>query len=279
MNPGDVSYGQELRSCRLDEIHIAEVTMPAGLNLQPHSHDMGQLCFVLEGEYSEDIRGKRIGLQPGSIHFRAPGEQHANQFFSDDDVLALVLSFERNRWIEIVSESPRPADGLLREVPAAIGRELRRLRDAGSLAALEAWCTLSLVQVARLRSGPAPPPWLDDAVEFIRVRSGESLSLSRVAAAINVHRATLSAAFRRFRHLSVGEEIRWARVRAASRLLKTRQPLADVAIQSGFCDQAHFTRTFKALTGVSPSAYRRAHEAGRLDSMMGSLHLPLTTRH
>ena len=33
--------------------------------------------------------------------------------------------------------------------------------------------------------------------------------------------------------------------------------LADVASESGFSDQAHFTRVFKKRMGVTPAAYRR----------------------
>ncbi|MFC4991258.1 helix-turn-helix domain-containing protein [Rubritalea tangerina] len=33
--------------------------------------------------------------------------------------------------------------------------------------------------------------------------------------------------------------------------------LADVASESGFSDQAHFTRVFKKKMGVTPAAYRR----------------------
>jgi AraC-like DNA-binding protein len=34
------------------------------------------------------------------------------------------------------------------------------------------------------------------------------------------------------------------------------RPLADVAAEAGFADQAHFTRTFKAMFGMTPARYR-----------------------
>lgn len=34
--------------------------------------------------------------------------------------------------------------------------------------------------------------------------------------------------------------------------------LAEVALEAGYCDQPHFNREFRRLTGLSPGAYRRA---------------------
>jgi AraC family transcriptional regulator len=33
--------------------------------------------------------------------------------------------------------------------------------------------------------------------------------------------------------------------------------LVDIAASVGFCDQAHFSRAFKAQFGLPPAAYRR----------------------
>ena len=40
---------------------------------------------------------------------------------------------------------------------------------------------------------------------------------------------------------------------------QTREPLVGVAIQSGFTDQAAFTRTFHQIVGISPGRWRREH--------------------
>jgi AraC-like DNA-binding protein len=43
---------------------------------------------------------------------------------------------------------------------------------------------------------------------------------------------------------------------ALSLLRDPRVPLADVAVRAGFFDQAHMNRDFRAITGLSPGAYR-----------------------
>lgn len=47
------------------------------------------------------------------------------------------------------------------------------------------------------------------------------------------------------------------RLDAARARLKPGAVLADVAVDSGFADQAHFTRTFKAAYGLTPGRYAR----------------------
>jgi AraC-like DNA-binding protein len=50
--------------------------------------------------------------------------------------------------------------------------------------------------------------------------------------------------------------------RARELLAGTNHPLVDVAGQSGFGDQAAFTRTFHRLVGVTPGRFRRDHRGG-----------------
>jgi transcriptional regulator GlxA family with amidase domain len=52
--------------------------------------------------------------------------------------------------------------------------------------------------------------------------------------------------------------IREVRVGVARHLLETsNQSLTNIAVQCGFYDQSHFTRQFKASTGITPLDYRR----------------------
>jgi AraC-like DNA-binding protein len=56
-----------------------------------------------------------------------------------------------------------------------------------------------------------------------------------------------------------GLRIEWARTRIA----RDDTPLADLALDAGFADQAHFSRVFRRVTGSTPSQYRRRTRACR----------------
>lgn len=48
--------------------------------------------------------------------------------------------------------------------------------------------------------------------------------------------------------------------RVCATLKKTDKPLSEVADEHGFADQAHFSRWFKALAGVTPGRFRKARD-------------------
>jgi AraC family transcriptional regulator len=255
---GAYSFGQELRWCQLDGIRISETLMPAGLRLSEHAHNPGQICFILEGEYRERAGGLDHCFHPGALQFHAPGEAHSNQFSSESDVLALLISIDPDRWIRIATPRPVTSDAMLRNCASEIRRELGTADEAARVA-LEAWSMLSLSLVARGREERCDhePPWLHSAVALIERKLGEPLSLQAVATAAGVHRATLAAAFRRFRNVSVGEWIREQRVRGVRHaLVSSKKPLCEIATEFGFCDQAHMGRVFRSRVGLSPGDYR-----------------------
>jgi AraC family transcriptional regulator len=233
--------------------------MPAGLRLNEHAHEPGQICYVLEGEYRERANGREYRFKPGALQFHFPGEPHSNVFAAGSEVLTLLVSVDANRWTRVAAPRPVAPGALLRNCVAEIRRELHQNDDAAQVA-LEAWSMLSLSELARTRPENAhEPPWMQEAAAEIERKLGDPISLHTIAESVGVHRATLAAGFRRFRHSSVGEWIRQRRVHHVRRfLLTSKMPLCEVATQVGFHDQAHMTRVFRDAIGMSPGEYRSA---------------------
>jgi AraC family transcriptional regulator len=85
----------------------------------------------------------------------------------------------------------------------------------------------------------------------------QSLTLRNVANSAGVHPVYFAAVFRRFNGCSVGEYMRRRRIEYARKLLgNPKIPLAQIALEAGFADQSHFTRTYKRFTGRAPSQDR-----------------------
>jgi AraC-like DNA-binding protein len=52
-------------------------------------------------------------------------------------------------------------------------------------------------------------------------------------------------------------------LRAQELMLTTDEPLSQIALACGLCDQSHFTRVFRRIVGESPNAWRRRVMAAR----------------
>lgn len=88
-----------------------------------------------------------------------------------------------------------------------------------------------------------------------------AVDLAALAAAAGVTRFQVIRDFKRTAAMTPGQYVRDRRVRHACTLIGSGLPLAAVAVDTGFADQSHLTRAFKAVKGVTPAAWRRALDA------------------
>lgn len=99
---------------------------------------------------------------------------------------------------------------------------------------------------------------LDAMLDFIDSRLTDPLKVDELAARANVSRAHFIRRFRDVTGMSPHRYITLRRIEKAKELLlTTRLGLAQIALDVGFGNQSHFTQVFHALTGVTPSQFRR----------------------
>jgi transcriptional regulator GlxA family with amidase domain len=103
---------------------------------------------------------------------------------------------------------------------------------------------------------------LNRVVDYIETHLADKITAMHLADLINVSVGQLFRAFK----ISVGvppfRYIASQRVELACTMMRTtRESLSQVAAACGLCDQAHLCRVFRRMTGMSPSAWRRAMPA------------------
>ncbi|RJT34227.1 AraC family transcriptional regulator [Mesorhizobium waimense] len=94
--------------------------------------------------------------------------------------------------------------------------------------------------------------------ELIEADLAAGFDLARLASAAGVSRFQVIRDFHRTAAMTPGQYLRDRRIRAASALMRTDMPLAEIAVATGFADQSHLTRVFKTIKGLSPGAWRGA---------------------
>ena len=115
-----------------------------------------------------------------------------------------------------------------------------------------------IVVRASTETFPVDPPWLSDALVFIRRNVNRRLSAADVYSAVGRSHTRVDAAFRDKLGTTVQSEIRRVALAEAKRLLATSaMPISDIAKLTGFSSPQYFCNVFTATFGKSPSAFPR----------------------
>jgi AraC family transcriptional regulator len=103
-------------------------------------------------------------------------------------------------------------------------------------------------------------PWQQRRVtELLREHLDGSVRLAMLAKDCGLSVSHFARSFRRSFGTSAHRYLVQQRVEKAKELLsRSTWPLTEIAFQTGFADQAAFTRTFRAVVGVPPGQWRRA---------------------
>jgi AraC-like DNA-binding protein len=97
------------------------------------------------------------------------------------------------------------------------------------------------------------------AVSFAEANLASPPGVQRLAQIASMSRFQLDRRMRRVFGLNTGQWLLKLRLDFAQRLLsESADPIASVAMRSGYADQSAFTRQFRQATGMSPKEYRKA---------------------
>jgi AraC family transcriptional regulator len=117
------------------------------------------------------------------------------------------------------------------------------------------------IPVVPVRSLAGLAPWQTRRVtELLSVRLDVHVTLAMLAAECGLSVSHFARSFKKTFGTSVHRYLLMQRVKAAKVLLvHSNQRLSDIAFQTGFADQAAFTRTFGGIVGTTPGRWRNEH--------------------
>lgn len=95
------------------------------------------------------------------------------------------------------------------------------------------------------------------AIEIAETKLSERPSVEQLATVAGMSRYQLDRRMRHVFGLTTGQWMLKLRIDLAQRLLiETDDPIASIALETGYSDQSAFTRQFRRATGLSPREYR-----------------------
>jgi len=126
------------------------------------------------------------------------------------------------------------------------------------------------VQQRRVRAPAArrPPgrlaPWqINRVIAHIEANLAVTIQARDLASAVNLSTSHFFRGFKVSTGMTPFGYVSQRRVELALKLMRTTSdPLSQIAIQCGLCDQSHLCRLFRRLVGETPNAWRRANANG-----------------
>jgi AraC family transcriptional regulator len=227
-----------------------------------HEHQAGAICVLLRGDMREDMGDGEGYHGPGDVVFKPANVRHRNAFGpSGTSILTVALA---DRLIEQLTASDfslaKPFVTRATEISIATRRLAVAMRNEASLRCEAlALQLLAAVREAQATARSSRSPAVTVLRNTVLRRTSAPLQLSRLARAAGVTTAQLARAVRRDFGVSVRTYVQQIRVEQAAMLLDEGLPIATVALELGYYDQSHFTRTFKRVTGLTPGVYQRTH--------------------
>jgi len=242
------------------------------LRYAPHSHETFSVGVVLGGR-SRYVNGPtREWVGRGTLVLMNPGEVHACNPQSDQAWRYLMLHLDAAWLADLQGRSaadfqplaaqlsldPRLTAGLVQLYRSLLDADASALQKQ-SQAQLYASTLLQRLGAPHLPVDETPdPPRLRLAAEYLADHCAEAISLDDLSQAVGLSPTHLIRSFKRRYGLTPHAYLIDHRIRQARARLRQGDGLADVALATGFADQAHLQRTFKRLVAATPGQYRAA---------------------
>lgn len=260
---------------------IVEWHRIAPLELPEHYIDGHRLAINIGPpvpyEWKVDNHWHQTTLQPGDFCLQSHGEVNFPRWRDKFEFLAIALppefvsrAFQDSGIPENVGFQTRrgASDAVIADFAQSFQRELTSGSYGGALygESMAVAFALHLLECYRDRSqtlrkppGKLSSQQLKQTIEHVHDCLGEDISLTNLSEQINLSAFHFARLFKNSLGLSPHQYILQNRVERAKKLIAVaaQTNLTDIGIQVGFYDQAHFTKAFKRVVGVTPKGFRK----------------------
>lgn len=240
-----------------------------GSAYQKHRHDTYAVCLTTAGVQAFDYRGAAEISTPGQVVVLHPDETHDGHAGTEEGFgyrmlyvkPALIFEavqavYRRAGWLPFVRTpvvtNPRLSTAIMSAFqdtyePLALDSLIVQVAE-GLVTADSCYRHVSTTRHLDVTA-------LRRAREFLDAEKTRVVRSSELEAVTGLTRYELARQFRALCGTSPYRYLLMRRLDFARDLIARQRPLAEVALEAGFADQAHFTRMFKAAFGLTPARY------------------------
>ena len=259
------------RDDALEFIEARSIEDGRSVHYDRHSHETFSIgaitagsCIYLHGRTRQQISaGSVVLMNPGDVHACNPiGDERWSYRMLHIDVpwLAAIqqdVGITRDRFLPFLTTAttqPGLYTGLNRLYEVLTDEEAEVLEKHE--AALTFMTAAQLSLVSRQEPEPCTSRGVARAADLIRENFKRPLSLREICSAADLSPSYLVRAFKREYAMTPHAYIVNCRIEFSRAQLRKGLPIAAVACEAGFADQAHLQRTFKRIVAATPAQYR-----------------------
>jgi AraC-like DNA-binding protein len=240
-----------------------------GSAYQKHRHDTYGICLTTDGVQAFDYRGVGEISTPGQVVVLHPDEPHDGRPGTEAGFGYRLLYVEPALIFEAVQALYGPGCSLpfvrspmvkSPKLRAALTSAFHSTREPLALDSLVVQLAEGLIeadpsckQVSASRHHDLAA--VERARQLLDAERTRVIRSAELEAATGLTRYELARQFRAVCGTSPYRYSLMRRLAAARDQIAQGRPLADVALESGFADQAHLTRMFGAAYGITPARY------------------------
>ena len=241
---------------------------------RPHLHGEVEVLFPLSDGDDIFIDNVSYPLRRGTIFVMDAGVPHRSRACSQRRYERCVLHFppeaahalgvtalpqllaEHGCCAALREEEESLCRRLFERLTAAVQRPSDELRRTAAFAELLA---LLLDKWRDLQPSPltASDPVMSAVIAHIRGHLAEELTLDGLCEQFYLSKSALCRRFKAATGFTVMEYVILCRIRYAGTLLRRGVSVRQAGAAAGFGDNAHFIRTFRRITGLTPGQYAK----------------------
>lgn len=254
-----------------------------------HCHDFYEIYLHFNGARHYGVDNKVYLLEPNQLIIVPPFHMHGlmceynlpfyerGYIYCSTDFLSTVGCGQID-LTQIMAEKTKGQGCLIYSVSAEIAEELKTyfsllMENSEKHSPLDRFNDMSyILPFFRIVLGtmqditPQAPavtgnPMMHQVLVYINEHYMEPLTLEILSDRFGISVSTLSHEFMHYIHHSVYNYILYRRVMLAKQKLFEPLTLSEISYLCGFGDYSNFLRSFKKITGVSPSEYRAQIDA------------------
>lgn len=249
-------------------IHWVEIcTYPTNDMVKPHTHDFFHYLYVIRGSGQMELDGSLQSMQPKQMLLVAPGKLHSFRNIGPGPLVTCEIKFaygdpamaaKMEALPQCVDVSATPILGILQNIRREYGQKRPGSSDIIAMNLQEIY--IHLQRAVRREAAEPGDTWehMTQVLRYIENGLDCNINLQDLANIVSLEKTYFLKKFKQFTGQTPMVYIRDARIRKAKELLKySDMSITQIARAVGFQTLHYFSRQFAAVTGVSPSEYKR----------------------